>query len=189
MVGNVTAAIEALSVPQLKQSQSALISTWLRIGSRDVPGTEEEGGFLEIPVKMAKATSVAKPTPMKKLHKRGGRGEWRPVAMQTDYVVTEEPEEEKESVKPDGSQAVVGEDGEVKDEFLPKRDEEEKPPTQTEVAKEDLVKAYKYGATWVPCEEGEFEKLQTHKGIEVVGFFKASEVCRLFLSCFFQSQG
>ena len=48
------------------------------------------------------------------------------------------------------------------------------------VAKEDLVKAWRFGSTWVPMEADTFEPLATQKGVEVLGFFPRANVscCR-----------
>ncbi|EJT98868.1 SPOC domain-like protein [Dacryopinax primogenitus] len=170
MVGNISLAIASLSSPQLKSTQSTLASTWMRLGDRETAEAAGSEGFLEIPIKVAKATSAAKPLSMKKLHKRGGRGAWHAVGLQTDYVVYEGGEEEEES-KPKAE----GEDEEMRGEEDEERTEPENERQEVPVEKEELVKAYKYGATWVPCEEGEFEKLQTTKGMEVIGFVPESK--------------
>lgn len=44
------------------------------------------------------------------------------------------------------------------------------------VAKEDIVKAWRYGSTWVPMEADTFEPLETRKGVEVLGFFPQENV-------------
>lgn len=44
------------------------------------------------------------------------------------------------------------------------------------VEKEDLVKAYRFGSSWVPMEEGIFEPMATNKGIEVLNFFPSAGV-------------
>ncbi|KZT58400.1 SPOC domain-like protein [Calocera cornea HHB12733] len=177
MVGNISLAIASLSAPQLKTTQSALQSTWLRLGDRATAESSHSEGFLEIPVKIAKATSQAKPLSMKKLHKRAGRGQWHAVGLQTDYVVYEGGEDEDDE-KPK-AKAEPKAEGEEEDVDMAADEEEHTEPeterTEVPVEKEDLVKAYKYGATWVPCEEGEFEKLQTTKGIEVIGFVPESK--------------
>jgi ATP-dependent DNA helicase 2 subunit 2 len=47
------------------------------------------------------------------------------------------------------------------------------------IPKETLAKSYKYGATWVDV-EGEFEKLDTKKGIDICAFFPSTNVSQLF---------
>ena len=48
------------------------------------------------------------------------------------------------------------------------------------VLKEELVRGFKYGSTYVPCPDGQFERLTTKKGIEICGFFDSTGVCTLF---------
>ena len=50
-------------------------------------------------------------------------------------------------------------------------EEEEEP-----VAKEDIVKAWRFGSTWVPVEKDTFEPLDTKKGVEILGFFPRQAV-------------
>ena len=54
---------------------------------------------------------------------------------------------------------------------MPEEDEEM-------VAKEDIVKAWRFGSTWVPMEADTFEPLDTRKGVEVLGFFPRDAVSR-----------
>jgi ATP-dependent DNA helicase 2 subunit 2 len=44
------------------------------------------------------------------------------------------------------------------------------------VAKEDIVKAWRFGSTWVPMEADTFEPLDTKKGVEILGFFPRIQV-------------
>jgi ATP-dependent DNA helicase 2 subunit 2 len=60
-------------------------------------------------------------------------------------------------------------DGNEPHEDLPEEDEEV-------VAKEDIVKAWRFGSTWVPMEADTFEPLDTRKGVEVLGFFPRDAV-------------
>ena len=41
----------------------------------------------------------------------------------------------------------------------------------TKIEKEELVRGYKYGASFAPAPEGGFPRLKTRKGIDVCGFF------------------
>jgi ATP-dependent DNA helicase 2 subunit 2 len=45
-----------------------------------------------------------------------------------------------------------------------------------EVAKEDLVKAWRFGSTWVPMEKDTFEPLDTTKGVDILGLFPREAV-------------
>lgn len=58
-------------------------------------------------------------------------------------------------------------------------DEAAEPDVEEEeevVDKEDIVKAYKFGASWVPIEADTFEPLQTQKGVEILGFISRKNV-------------
>jgi ATP-dependent DNA helicase 2 subunit 2 len=44
------------------------------------------------------------------------------------------------------------------------------------VDKEDIVKAWRFGSTWVPMEADTFEPLATQKGIEILNFFPRAGV-------------
>jgi ATP-dependent DNA helicase 2 subunit 2 len=49
------------------------------------------------------------------------------------------------------------------------------------VAKEDIVKAWRFGSTWVPMEADTFDPLDTKKGVEVLGFFPRDQVCEMII--------
>lgn len=62
------------------------------------------------------------------------------------------------------------------------KDESDSSDKEKVITKEDLVRAYKYGQSWVPVEEGTGEDiLPTVQGLEIVGFSYESLV-RLLLS-------
>ena len=44
------------------------------------------------------------------------------------------------------------------------------------VAKEDIVKAWRFGSTWVPMEADTFEPLITDKGVEILNFIPTANV-------------
>lgn len=54
------------------------------------------------------------------------------------------------------------------------------PPEEEEdeefVAKEDIVKAWRFGSTWVPMEADTFEPLITDKGVEILNFIPTANV-------------
>ncbi|KAF8215436.1 SPOC like C-terminal domain-containing protein [Mycena galopus ATCC 62051] len=50
-------------------------------------------------------------------------------------------------------------------------------PGLEQVDKEELIRGFKYGTTYVPCPDGQFERLPTKKGIEICGFFLAKNFC------------
>ena len=75
---------------------------------------------------------------------------------------------------PTNSQAGFGMEGldqDYVDETEPQENEEEEV-----VAKDDIVKAWRFGSTWVPMEADTFEPLDTKKGVEVLGFFPRDAV-------------
>jgi ATP-dependent DNA helicase 2 subunit 2 len=49
---------------------------------------------------------------------------------------------------------------------------------EREVEEENLVKAYKFGKTWVPMPKDIFPEMETVAGMDVVGFMKAAGVSR-----------
>ncbi|KAI6137070.1 SPOC domain-like protein [Pisolithus sp. B1] len=48
------------------------------------------------------------------------------------------------------------------------------------VEKEQLVRGYKYGSTYVPCPDGQFLKLHTRQGIDICGFFSKKNFNRSY---------
>lgn len=61
-------------------------------------------------------------------------------------------------------------------------EEEEVEEEEEYVEKEDIVKAWRFGSTWVPMEADVFEPLNTFKGVEVLGFFPEANVSALIPS-------
>jgi ATP-dependent DNA helicase 2 subunit 2 len=152
------------------------MTNFLRLGDTEARGDQA----IEIQVKTCKAAMRARPTSMKKFAKREKdlssadamdweeadeevealrREEYAPLDRRTEYVV--EKSEEEESGKADGMD--VDETDKAKEEHA-------------KVDPDDLVKAYKYGATWVPVEEGDFEKLPSKQGIEITAFIHEEKV-------------
>lgn len=60
--------------------------------------------------------------------------------------------------------------------------ENEEEDEEEYVDKEDVVKAWKFGSTWVPVPEKTFATLATRKGIEVLGFFPVENVSRISIA-------
>ena len=107
------------------------------------------------------------------------------VKAYTSYVikhqeVKEEPKENGKGKEVDRTQVDFGKAG-LEDEFVPpgEADSELEPEEEEAVAKEDIVKAWRFGSTWVPMEADVFEPLDTAKGVEVLGFFPRSAVCHI----------
>lgn len=59
--------------------------------------------------------------------------------------------------------------------------ENEEEDDEEYVDKEDVVKAWKFGSTWVPVPEKTFTTMDTRKGIEVLGFFPVENIRRYHL--------
>ncbi|KAF8214293.1 SPOC like C-terminal domain-containing protein [Mycena galopus ATCC 62051] len=51
-------------------------------------------------------------------------------------------------------------------------------PGLKQVDKEEFIRGFKYGMTYVPCPDGQFERLPTKKGINICGFFLAKNFRR-----------
>lgn len=68
-------------------------------------------------------------------------------------------------------------------EDVPEEEEEEV------VDKEDIVKAWRFGSTWVPMEKDTFEPLETSKGVEVLGFFPQENVSVILMGLTIRSNG
>lgn len=140
------------------------MATVLRLG--DVVDHPEEA--IEIVVKTSKCTALARPKSFKKFARLGDEDEdvimrnadndeenmtkYGQLSMQTQYVY--DPNEPRED-----------DDDKVKDEEPGQKRE------LAEIEKEDLVRGYKYGTTYVPVPDSNFPKLETKKGIEICGFF------------------
>ncbi|KAH9949516.1 SPOC domain-like protein [Amylocystis lapponica] len=171
VIGNCDFALHELARPEIKQTKSALMGTLLRLG--DVDARPEEA--VEVLVKVSKCTAVARPKSWKKFARREfsegehvdpGKTVFAQLRMRTDYVL--EPA--------DGdAQATDKEEDEDEDVEMG----EERPKKEPElIQKEDLVRGFKYGASYAPCPEGQFPRLSTRKGIDICGFFKAKQFRR-----------
>lgn len=175
LLGSLEHALLTLNNPHVKETKSALLSTTLRLGDVEV----RESEAIELNVRIAKYTSVVRAAPWKKFVKKEndedmcdvedeGKDIYKEVKRRTEYVTdrsTEEEEEGKGSTTQDISMNV---------------DEEKSVPEEEtrfeKVEKEQLIKGFKYGSTYVPCPDGQFERLNTKKGIEICGFFHRKNV-------------
>jgi ATP-dependent DNA helicase 2 subunit 2 len=176
ITGTCAFALQETSRPDIKQTKSTLVGSVLRLG--DVEARPNEA--VEILVKYSKCTALARPKSWKRFgnagavdedemavdtkvkKENGSPGEpdiqWRQLAMRTEYY--------------------VGNDDDVKGE-----DEQDvdTAPVREQVDKDSLVKGFKYGASYVPCPEGQFPKMATVKGIDICGFFHAKNVSFLLV--------
>ncbi|KAK7064784.1 SPOC domain-like protein [Favolaschia claudopus] len=77
-----------------------------------------------------------------------------------------------------------GDDVKMEEDVEPEPEEDEQvgprgmKPGFEEVAKEELIRGFKYGTTYVPCPDGQFNRLPTKKGIDICGFFLAKNFRR-----------
>ncbi|KIO24865.1 hypothetical protein M407DRAFT_211773 [Tulasnella calospora MUT 4182] len=188
LIGSCYQALEDCALPDIKTVKPAAKHIILRLGYHypdqvddEADDGEAEKG-IEISARVHKVSSKASPVSLKRFIKRGddvmddaeerkpdvGGAVYAPVERETRYHLRPPAQEKKE------------EDDEVK---LEDGDAENEVPTLGDlVDAEDLVKGYKYGATWVLVDE-EFDKLPTKAGIEagVIGFMHASKFQRWYL--------
>jgi ATP-dependent DNA helicase 2 subunit 2 len=172
-MGTCAVALEDCAKPEPKVTNSALISNRLRLG--DCNTSPEEG--IEIEVKTCKATALVRSMSMKKFAMReGARGEALQAPNQS-HLLTQSQSQGGLSLPP----SALGTLGRRTDYYVERKpedgesrmdlDEEEERQLELVEDKEQLVKAYKYGATWVPCDdEGTLDKLPSKKGIDIVSF-------------------
>lgn len=189
VVGNCTFALQEISKPDIKAVRSALMGTILRLGDVDTKAEEA----IEILVKASKCTAVTRPKSWKKYALReddSGQamvvdGDERdrskvvfaPLKMRTEYYVDRSGGDQQDA---DGDVKMEEDDGtNLLDEGEMKDEGEKKEENLEEVEKEELVRGFKYGTTYVPCPDGQFPRLQTQKGIDICGFFPAKQVRRV----------
>ncbi|EMD41347.1 hypothetical protein CERSUDRAFT_146244 [Gelatoporia subvermispora B] len=169
VVGNAEFALQELARPEIKQVKSQPSVFVLRVG--DVESRAEEA--IEIYVKTYKYTAKASLPSIKRFARRvKGDDEdesrmqldddedkviWTQLARRTEYFID----------RGDGEEDSEGD-----------AEDERKGDALEKVEKEELVRGFKYGASYVPCPDDTFPKLPTLKGIEICGFFKAKHFKR-----------
>lgn len=174
LLGSLEYALLTLNYPHIKETKSALQQTTLRLGDVEV----RESEAIEMNVCLAKCTSLARAAPWKKFFKKEtgeedvhgaeeGKAIFKEVQRRTEYIIDRSVEEEegKGSTTLDASMDVDEEKSVAGEEALLEK-----------VEKEQLVKGFKYGSTYVPCPDGQFERLNTKRGIEICGFFQKKNV-------------
>lgn len=190
VIGTCALALRETALPDIKPVRSALMANVLRIGDVDTRGEEA----IELFIKTSKCTSLARPKGWKKFALRessaddmdlrdddiaDARAAYAQLRMRTEYYVDRKAGEndEKEDV-------IMKKEEDNDDENLLDKTgaapEEPSMENLERVDKEELVRGFKYGTTYVPCTEGQFPKLPTRKGIEICGFFPAKNVCLPF---------
>ncbi|KAH9855805.1 SPOC domain-like protein [Lenzites betulinus] len=174
VVGNCDYVLTEVSRPDVREVRSTMSGNVLRIGDTEVRPEEA----LELMVKTSKCTALSRPKSFKKFARRKQTAEEAAVAedkmdedgaeesaifaqlrMRSEYYLEED--------KP----------GSVKDEDAMNEDVDEKDAQAqrekrlVKVEKEELVRGYKYGASFVPAPDDEFPKLPVRKGMDICGFF------------------
>ncbi len=159
------------------------MGTVLRLG--DTMSRQEEA--IEIMVKTSKCTALARPKSWKRFGRRrrltaeeqAARGmdamdedeertTFAQLRMRTEFYLEQE-DDEDEAAKPDNRN--VDGDGEPESDKKEEDKKEEEDKHVIKVEKEELVRGYKYGATFIPPPEGGYARLKTRKGIDICGFF------------------
>lgn len=90
------------------------------------------------------------------------------VSAFTKYFVVQKKNEQDQDVEM--------EDGSGGEHRIEDADEDEGEYEEMEVDIESCTKAYRFGSTWVPLNEEDFETMPTKSGIEVLGFIKETGV-------------
>lgn len=171
IVGTLSFALEEVRKPEIKETRSTLMGNILRLGDTQNHPLEA----LEIPVKTSKCTAFARP----KSWKRFGPRESNPA----DEMDADPPTQ-------DGARKSVWAELKTRTEFHVENDEQGDEDNGNEddmdvdnvkrsgakVEREQLVRGYKYGSSYVPCPDDNFAKLSTHKGISICGFFSEDNV-------------
>jgi ATP-dependent DNA helicase 2 subunit 2 len=193
-MGTCEYVLQNISAPESKTVKSVLMGTVLRIG--DVSSRSDEA--LELSVKASKATAIARPKSWKKfvlrtkdtapddmtiddeIEDNDERTVYTQLKMRTEYYIDRNAAEANEEDE-DGDVKMKGEDDDAMllDAAQDDEDAKEKATHLEKVEKEDLVRGFKYGTTYAPCPDGQFPKLDTHKGIDICGFFPIENVCHV----------
>ena len=185
LVGTMDYALQECARPDVKTTKSVLLSTVLRFGNVEDETLRDEA--ISLAVRTSKATAITRPPAMKRFvrkEREPNRMDWEgddamraledfaPVNRRTDYYIEKRSENGEVKAEPD-----------IKVEEIDESDLQLAPRNLLDdferVEPEELVRAYKYGATYVPFEEGTFLKLETKKGLDICGFMPASKVSEI----------
>ncbi|KAI0358784.1 SPOC domain-like protein [Trametes cingulata] len=178
VVGNCDYVLKEVSRPDVREVKSTMTGSVLRIGDTD--SRPEEA--MEIMIKTSKCTALARPKGFKKFARRKRTAEEEAAAkesmdvdetedktvfaqlhMRSEYYIEQD---KAESVKGDGGGSAAGSvNGDAED------GQAERDKRLVKVEKEELVRGYKYGASFAPAPEDDFPKLPVRKGMDICGFF------------------
>ncbi|KAF7367429.1 SPOC domain-like protein [Mycena sanguinolenta] len=202
ILGTCALALRETVRPDIKITKSTLMATTLRLGDNSTRPEEA----MEINIKTSKCTAQSRSKSWKKFaerrKKKGADGCEKKVVftqlkMRTEYYVDRREHNsddeggdvkmedvEKEGVKKEDVKEDIKKEPEPEPEDDDDNDDEEGRPTNKidpgleQVDKEELIRGFKYGTTYVPCPDGQFERLPTKKGIDICGFFLAKNFRR-----------
>ena len=195
IVGTCELALQDISRPDIKTTKSALMGTTLRVGDVQNKPTES----MEIQVKLSKCTAITRPKNWKRVmlrkkdkdkdkDKDGGEGSDQTEddaeePMDVDEADTYVELKRRSEYYRDSDKSGDDDDDEgevqVKEEKSGYDDapaEQVKLEDDRRVEREELIKGFKYGSTYTPCPDGQFDRLKTKKGIDICGFFKSKNV-------------
>ena len=171
-MGTLSLALEEVRKPEMKETRSTLMNNILRLGDPENNPLEA----LEIPVKTSKCTAFARPKSWKRFAPRESipademdvdsaptqdsarKTAWAELKMRTEFHV----EHDEQGDEDNGNEEDMVVDDVKK--------------SGAKVEKEQLVRGYKYGSSYVPCPDDNFAKLNTRMGISICGFFSADNV-------------
>ncbi len=177
-MGTLSFALQEIAKPEIKQTRSTLMATVLSLGDPSNNPLET----LEIVVKTSKCTAFARPKSWKRFAPRDSK---HANEMDVDPLPTKSGDGGEDTKK------IVWAQLKMRTEFHVERDEQDNDDERNEdimdvddakrsgakVEKEQLVRGFKYGSSYVPCADGQFERLSSQKGISICGFFNADNVC------------
>lgn len=170
-IGTAAEAIYECQRPEVKITKSQLNGTVLRLGDFDTRPDEA----IELPVKTSKCTALARPAAMKKFVKRNAGIEEEGSLTVADVKKDEDEQDVYAQLKMQTEYYV--EKAQSGDDAMDEDGNEEGSKTAAKVDAEQLIRGFKYGASYVPCPDGQFPRLSSRKGIDICGFFPDRFVC------------
>ncbi|THU87767.1 SPOC domain-like protein [Dendrothele bispora CBS 962.96] len=189
-IGTLGLAILDISKPFIKEVRTVPMASVLRIG--DVEGNPDQA--IEISVTTTKCTAISRPKSFKKFAVRVKEGTKDEEEIHIDpdgtrkviyaqlkaqsyyYIDPDQEDEEADDEDDDKEKTMKKEVDEEGDTDMAEEDEEKDKSYQVE--KENLIRGFKYGTAYVPCPDGSFPRLETKKGIDIIGFFDAKKFRR-----------
>ncbi|KAH9075752.1 SPOC domain-like protein [Lactarius deliciosus] len=179
VMGTLSFALQEITKPEIKQTRSTLMATVLSLGDPSNNPLET----LEIIVKTSKCTAFARPKSWKRFAPRDSK---HTEEMDVDPLPT------KGGNGGEDTKKIVWAQLKMRTEFHVERDDQDNDDERNEdnmdvddakrsgakVEKEQLVRGFKYGSSYVPCADGQFERLSSQKGISICGFFNADNFRR-----------